>query len=722
MKTVFLRALEVDDKAAALVAMIHGPKEGSAQNRFELNAQEFRVVSRSPFAYWASTKVRQLFTALGPFEGEGRIVKQGLATADDFRFVRAWWEVPPAHLNTRWFPFAKGGKFSRFYAELPLAVKWQHHGEEISSNLNDRSEIRSNIWMLRETATNYFLRPAVTWPRRTNGFSVRVLPSGCVFADKGPAAFVETDDEEKLLNILAITNSSPFRLLVSLQLARTELAQSYEVGLIQSTPFPQTSSNDQKALAQSAARAWLLMHDLDSNTENSRAFYLPSVLQVEGDTLSARSEAVHKHVRSVQRELDSILAEVDEICSRLYGIDSGDCKASNGIASRSETSASTESDGDDEIEECETKISPESLGAELVAWVFGVAFGRFDIRLASPSCRITQGVKPFAALPVSSVGMLATPDALPVATPTTDYPIQFPNSGVLANDRGNISDINSALRNVFNEVFKSKSDIWWSEIATVLDPKGNNLGQWLESVFFDYHLKRYSKSRRKAPIYWQLSIPSSRYSVWLYAHRLTRDTFFQLQSHVVNPKVEHEERQLANLVQKAGPNPPADVRKKIAAQEMFVEELRTMLAEIKNVAPLWNPNLDDGIVLTMAPLWRLVPHHKAWQKELKSKWDELAIGNYDWAHIAMHLWPERVVPKCATDRSLAIAHGLEDVFWQKDQDDKWQPRHTPTRPVEELVHERKSPAVKAALKSLLETGENGAAVRRRAPTPKGAPA
>ena len=45
-------------------------------------------------------------------------------------------------------------------------------------------------------------------------------------------------------------------------------------------------------------------------------------------------------------------------------------------------------------------------------------------------------------------------------------------------------------------------------------------------------------------------------------------------------------------------------------------------------------------------------------------------GKYDWAHIAMHLWPERVVPKCATDRSLAIAHGLEDVFWTKD-DGKW---------------------------------------------------
>ena len=80
----------------------------------------------------------------------------------------------------------------------------------------------------------------------------------------------------------------------------------------------------------------------------------------------------------------------------------------------------------------------------------------------------------------------------------------------------------------------------------------------------------------------------------------------------------------------------------------------------------------------MAPLWRLVPQHKPWQKELKSKWDELAAGKYDWAHLAMHLWPERVVPKCATDRSLAIAHGLEDVFWVKAMTasgSRGQPRH-----------------------------------------------
>jgi hypothetical protein len=51
----------------------------------------------------------------------------------------------------------------------------------------------------------------------------------------------------------------------------------------------------------------------------------------------------------------------------------------------------------------------------------------------------------------------------------------------------------------------------------------------------------------------------------------------------------------------------------------------------------------------------------AWHKELKSTWESLERGEYDWAHLAYSLWPERVTEKCKTDRSLAIAHNLEHL-------------------------------------------------------------
>ncbi len=86
-----------------------------------------------------------------------------------------------------------------------------------------------------------------------------------------------------------------------------------------------------------------------------------------------------------------------------------------------------------------------------------------------------------------------------------------------------------------------------------------------------------------------------------------------------------------------------------------------MRAELLRVAELpYKPNLDDGVQITAAPLAKLF-ELKAWRKVLESTWKNLEKGEYDWAHLAYSIWPDRVRGKCKTDRSLAIAHGLEDL-------------------------------------------------------------
>ena len=222
----------------------------------------------------------------------------------------------------------------------------------------------------------------------------------------------------------------------------------------------------------------------------------------------------------------------------------------------------------------------------------------------------------------------------------------------------------------------------------------------------------YSKSRRKAPIYWQLATTSASYSVWLYIHAFTKDTLFRVQNDYAAPKLAHEERRLMTLANELRGNGTAAQRRELATQEAFVEELRAFVEEVKRVASLWNPNLDDGVVINFAPLWRLVPQHRAWQKELKATWDSLCSGDYDWAHLAMRLWPERVVPKCASDRSLAIAHGLEDAFWEQHTAGIWKERETLIWSIEEVVAKRSSAAVKAALKSLLDAADPAGLAKR----------
>ena len=64
-------------------------------------------------------------------------------------------------------------------------------------------------------------------------------PSGGVFDVKGSSIFVEGDNPEVLLAILAVTLSSCFRTLVAIRSGTTQLAQSFQVGQISSTPFPE---------------------------------------------------------------------------------------------------------------------------------------------------------------------------------------------------------------------------------------------------------------------------------------------------------------------------------------------------------------------------------------------------------------------------------------------------------------------------------------------------
>ena len=322
--------------------------------------------------------------------------------------------------------------------------------------------------------------------------------------------------------------------------------------------------------------------------------------------------------------------------------------------------------------------------------------------------------EPFDPLPTCSPGMLTGEDGLPLEAPPPSYPIDFPRNGILADDPGDRADVTGRVRAMFDCVFGAEADRFWTEAARILGHSDGDLRPWLTRSLFDHTIRRYSKSRRKAPIYWQLATPSASYSIWLYYHRLTTETFYTVLADHVAPKLQHEERRLAALVAEVGDSPSAGQRRQIAEQEAFVEELRAFRDEIARIAPLWNPSHDDGVIINFAPLWRLVPQHRAWQRECKACWDKLVAGDYDWSHLAMHLWPERVVPKCAEDRSLAIAHGLEEVFWLEDADGKWKQRQVPGRSVEELVRERTSPAVKAALKSLLEApAANGGSRRGR---------
>jgi hypothetical protein len=125
--------------------------------------------------------------------------------------------------------------------EEEFCLNWEREGIEIANFCKAGIDRLAS----RPQNTNYFGRPGLTWPLRTKSeLGVRVMPRGCAFGHKGPAAVVDRDTEVDLLALLAIVTGKAFRVLVEFQLAAAEptgrggVARSYEVGVIQRTPVP----------------------------------------------------------------------------------------------------------------------------------------------------------------------------------------------------------------------------------------------------------------------------------------------------------------------------------------------------------------------------------------------------------------------------------------------------------------------------------------------------
>lgn len=616
--TTFLRLLSDQDKQSALLDAV----QNSGKNVFEVNPDSFKQVPGAPFAYWVSEPVRQLFKQLPAFESNGRTAKQGLASADDGRFLRVWWEVMPELPG--WHSFAKGGSQSKHYADVYLMVNWGRDGAEIKNNLNEKGGIRSNVWMLKDTAPKFFFRPGLTWPLRTNGLSFRVIPAQCIFGHKGPVGFASDDDHSSLLELSSILNSKIFGYLVSLQLARTELAQSYEVGLIQQTPIPNLSTDQQSRLAHLARQAWSLKRTLDTIEENSHAFALPAAL---------RARLGDYDPPTIEAELNRIQSEIDEIAFDLYGFSEADRAAvqSNQSVANDDAEGSADDDDDDE-----DSAVPVDQTAGLLSWAVGVAFGRFDWRLATGERDAPAEPEPFDPLPAKSPGML-----LDGAEPFHAH------AGILVDDPGHRHDLTRLIEEVLSRV----------DVAVPDDVR-----RWLRKDFFAFHLQRYSKSRRKAPIYWPLSTVSGSYTLWIYYPALNNQTLFTAVNDFLDGptgKLTQISRECSTLRLKTGRS--SEEEKQYASLQTFEQELTDLRDTLLKIAPTYQPNHDDGVQITAAPLWPLF-RHKPWQKVLKDTWTKLEKGDYDWAHLAMNYWPDRVREKCKRDKSLAIAHSLEHLY------------------------------------------------------------
>lgn len=681
--SVFFRLLKAEDKAGALGKCIQSFNNGIAHEAVNpVDQDTFRMIPGSPFPYWVSDDMRRKFVELPPFEGNGGEVRQGLATADDFRFVRAAWEVSPKKIGQgkKWVPFAKGGEYSPYYDDIHLLVNWENDGLEIKQHIITQYPYLKGKWEWVAKNPNYYFRPGLTYPRVTFNFSMKIMPTGCIFADKGPAVFSPT---ENLYYLISFFNSSVFFFLME-QICEI---RRWEVGRVQIIPY--ILPENYNILIDYAKKIIEIRRGNFSCIETSRTFnspflYLPDrnrLLNIFTEKLQfndcKKVEYLELDFQANEKILDAymvndydrkvMLRELgghpclyphkkyidDEMFLQAYLTkneitkveieenESGDTPAEKGknrLVYRS-------IDGFSHLFKVHPRIiaekrrqlslyRPEELAEEtanLLMYAVGCAFGRWDVRTGKDPSLAPPLPEPFDPLPVCSPGMLAGPDGLPASETPAGYPVKIRWDGVLTDDEGHPSDIVAAVREVLGFLFSGGDPAAIEqEACEILGVR--DLRTWLVNKFFSFHIKRYSKSRRKAPIYWQIRSARKNYSVFLYYHRITKDTLFHVVRSYVDPKIEYERGKLEEfkglLASSKGQGRQERTYARLAEKKSkFLEELSHFRETILEVAGMdYDPDLDDGVLINIAPLYKAVPWNEA-----EKTWKELKEGKYDWS-------------------------------------------------------------------------------------------
>jgi hypothetical protein len=237
----------------------------------------------------------------------------------------------------------------------------------------------------------------------------------------------------------------------------------------------------------------------------------------------------------------------------------------------------------------------------------------------------------------------------------TDYPLRINWDGIIPDDPDHSDDIVRRVREVLELIWKDRAEAIEKEACDILDVK--ELRDYFRKPgkggFWDDHVARYSKSRRKAPIYWLLQSSKKNYALWLYYHRLDKDILFKALLNYVEPKTRLEQSRLDSLRSQktalGAAKGAKKIDKEIERQEALLGEVKEFEEKLRRAANLdfgknldssviYDPDLNDGVVLNIAPLWELVP----W-KEAKGYWHELLAGKYEWSSMGKLLQKKGLV-------------------------------------------------------------------------------
>jgi hypothetical protein len=259
-----------------------------------------------------------------------------------------------------------------------------------------------------------------------------------------------------------------------------------------------------------------------------------------------------------------------------------------------------------------------------LSYLIGVVLGRWDIRFATGLLEPPATPNPFDPVSPMSPGMLVYDNGQPGGATPAGYPVELPSHGILHDDPGHPLDVVAAIERAAREIARGSVQLRFQNEL-------RDLRTHLRSRFFDAHIRRYSASRRAAPIYWHLTVPSTGWGLWIYAPRLDREGLF-----AIAQAAQDKRQRLVSLAEQLRRMPSGtdrNQRERLESLDALAAEVEVFGDHASRIAQSgWQPDLDDGAVLCAAPLEPLF-RNRSWLQQVAKHRTELERGAYPWATV-----------------------------------------------------------------------------------------
>ena len=476
--------------------------------RYELRQEVLLTLPGSPIAYWLSPAMTRAFTVGKPL-GEVAAPKQGLATADNARFLRQWFEVSrsrtcfdadsretAATSGAKWFPHLKGGEFRKWWGNQDYVVNWENDGTEVQNFRDANGKQRS-----RPQNIDSYFKPAISWSNVSSGEpSFRFYEQGSIFGHVGQAFFPQHDAEL----LIGFANSSTCRSL----LAILSPTLHFEAGQLASLPIVEVTPAQHDG---SIARRLMDIFKDDWNAyETSWGFQTSPLIKRThpGGSLYDALERWWQDSLHAAREAQELETENNRSWAEVYSLQD-EVPIEVPLSRISLTSNPyfryAPSKGTARTDEEYRRLFTVDAVRDLISYGVGCLFGRYSLD--------TPGL----VLAAQSSSIQDFLDVVPNPTFSPDEDGVIPiTSGEWFTD-----DIVTRFRSFLAATFDKEH--LEANLRLIEDSLGKSLRQYFVKDFYKDHCHRYSNR----PIYWMASSRSDNkasFQALIYLHRYTPDT------------------------------------------------------------------------------------------------------------------------------------------------------------------------------------------------------